>query len=273
MRLAVTSDLHFDFGGHLTSAEAIEAMVLDLVDSKPDAVVLAGDIAAGFAAFEACLAEFKGLGMPVGVVPGNHDLWRDDPLGLSTEALWGGALEEAAERQGLVWLETKSIRVGDVAVVGSMGWYDYSAVDASIAMSRDELARVKSSLNADARKMDWRRKDPDFALELERALLRRIDAASTDPAVRSIAVVTHVPLLEAQMTRKPDDPRWGTSNAYYGNLTTGRAVMERPKVKAIVSGHSHVGHEAIVERAGLDPVVTHVVPSDYGKPKFVIVDL
>ena len=116
MRLAVTSDLHFDFGGRLTPPQAIEDMVLELVESRPDAVVLAGDIAAGFTAFEACLADFKGLGIPVGVVAGNHDLWRDEKLGLSTEALWGGALEEAAERQGLIWLEARSIRVGDVAV-------------------------------------------------------------------------------------------------------------------------------------------------------------
>lgn len=273
MRLAVTSDLHFDFGGHLTPPEAIETMVLELVESKPDAVVLAGDIADGFAAFEACLAEFKGLGMPVGVVAGNHDLWRDEKLGLSTEALWGGALEEAAERQGLVWLESKSIHVGGIAVVGSMCWYDYSAVDPSVALTREELGRAKSALNADARKMDWRRKDVDFAAELERALLRRIDLEAADPEVRAVAVVTHVPLIEAQMTRKPNDTRWGTSNAYFGNLTTGRAVMERAKVGAIISGHSHVGQQAVVERAGLGPVVAQVVPSDYGTPKFVLVEL
>jgi 3',5'-cyclic AMP phosphodiesterase CpdA len=111
MRLAVTSDLHFDFQGRFTRPELIEELVLQLVEVKPDAIVLAGDIAAGFAAFEACLAEFKGLGMPVGVLAGNHDVWRDNTLALSTEALWGGALEEAAERQDLVWLESKSIRV------------------------------------------------------------------------------------------------------------------------------------------------------------------
>src|SRR4051794_20266396 len=100
MRLAVTSDLHYDFAGRLTRPAAIEQMVLELMDQHPDAVVLAGDVADGFEAFEACLAEFKGLRIPTGVVAGNHDLWRDSKLGLSTEALWGGKLEEAAQRQG-----------------------------------------------------------------------------------------------------------------------------------------------------------------------------
>ena len=112
MRLAVTSNLHYDLEGHLTPPDAVEALVLELVEARPDAIVLAGDIAAGFAAFEACLAEFSGLRIPVGVIAGNHDLWRDDKAGLSTEALWGGALEEVAERHGLIWMESKSILSG-----------------------------------------------------------------------------------------------------------------------------------------------------------------
>ena len=55
------------------------------------------------------------------------------------------------------------MRIGAVAVVGSMAWYDYSAVDASVNATPAELAAAKSFLNPDATMMDWRRKDPDFA--------------------------------------------------------------------------------------------------------------
>ena len=154
-----------------------------------------------------------------------------------------------------------------------MCWYDYSAVDPAIAISAADLGAMKHTLNNDARRMDWRRKDVDFAAELEKKLLQRLDAAEADPSISRVAVVTHVPLVEVQMTRKPDDPRWGTSNAYFGNLTTGRAVLTRPKVKAIISGHSHVGQQGVVSREGLGDVWTQVVPSDYGTPKFVIVDV
>ncbi len=273
VKLAVTSDLHFDATGGLTAPRLIEDLVLEIVESKPDALVLAGDIAASYSDFEACLAEFSGLGFPVGVVAGNHDLWRDGALGLSTEALWGGKLEEAAERNGLVWLESRSLRVGSVAVVGSMCWYDYSAVDPSVNATPAELAAAKSFLNPDATMMDWRRRDPDFAAELERALLARLDAESADPAIAKIAVVTHVPLIEAQMTRKPHFDRWAKSNAYFGNLTTGAAVMRRAKVHAIVSGHSHCGQSAEVPRDGLPTVSARVVPSDYQAPKFLTVVL
>jgi hypothetical protein len=41
------------------------------------------------------------------------------------------------------------------------------------------------------------------------------------------------------MLRKPDDFDWGFSNAYFGNLTLGRQVLETSKkVQAVVSGHT-----------------------------------
>lgn len=273
MKLAVTSDLHYDQTGGLTAPKLIEDLVLEIVESKPDALVLAGDIGASYDDFERCVAEFKGLGFPVGVVAGNHDVWRDNKARLSTEALWGGLLEEACERQGVLWLESHVIRVADVAVVGSMCWYDYSAVDASVNATPAQLANEKSFLNPDATMMDWRRKDPDFAAELERALLKRLDAEAAKPDVAKIAVVTHVPLIEAQMTRKPGYDRWAKSNAYFGNLTTGAAVMQRAKVHAIVSGHSHCGQSAEVGREAMPTVIARVVPSDYAAPKFLTVVL
>ena len=54
-------------------------------------------------------------------------------------------------------------------------------------------------------------------------------------------MVTHVPLIEQQMTRKPHYDRWAKANAYFGNLTTGAAVMQRAKVHAIVSGSTAPG--------------------------------
>ena len=80
-------------------------------------------------------------------------------------------------------------------------------------------------------------------------------------------------MIEQQMTRKPHYDRWAKANAYFGNLTTGAAVMQRAKVHAIVSGHSHCGQSAEVPRAGMATVAARVVPSDYQAPKFLTVDL
>ncbi len=48
------------------------------------------------------------------------------------------------------------------------------------------------------------------------------------------------------MLRKPDDFDWGFSNAYFGNLTLGRQVLETSKkVQAVVSGHTHIGMQVV----------------------------
>jgi hypothetical protein len=79
--------------------------------------------------------------------------------------------------------------------------------------------------------------------------------------------------LEEQMERRPDDPRWGFSNAYFGNLTLGREVLREPKVRAIVSGHTHFGKRATLTRSGAPDVEAVVVTTDYGEPGYAVVEL
>ena len=75
------------------------------------------------------------------------------------------------------------------------------------------------------------------------------------------------------MVRKPGDERWGFSNAYFGNLTLGAGVLREPKVRAVVSGHTHAARRAEVRRPGGASVRAEVVGSDYGAPAFVLLDL
>jgi hypothetical protein len=79
--------------------------------------------------------------------------------------------------------------------------------------------------------------------------------------------------VEEQIVRKPQDRRWGLSNAYFGNLTLGREVMKQPKVRAIVSGHTHVGKEVRVARNDLSDVDVRVIDSDYGSPAYTMLTL
>jgi 3',5'-cyclic AMP phosphodiesterase CpdA len=272
-RIAVTADLHLDFGGHLTSVEAVTNLARDIAKAEPDAIVLAGDLAHGFEAFDKCVALFAKLGVPVAVLAGNHDLWRDHRLGLGSEDLWGGKLRAAVEHHGAVWLEKKTLRVRDVGVVGSIGWYDYSAVDPAIRASDEQLAAFKATVNRDAHEMDWARDDRSFAAKVGAAFLKRLHTVNARKGVRAVVAVTHVPVLEEQIARKPGNVAWGASNAYFGNLTLGRQIMKCPKLAAVVSGHTHVARQADVPRPGLGPVRTWVIGSDYGEPVFVMIEV
>ena len=273
VRIAVTADLHYDPPGHLTAPHLVEVLVGRIRDDAPDAVIIAGDLAHGLDNFAACLALFDGFEVPVGVMVGNHDIWRDKDAGHSSAELWEMLLPEAVRRAGAIWLEEDVIRLGDVVILGSLAWYDYSAVDPGVRLPLEEVAKLKYFFNNDAIMIDWDRTDPDFAADLGKGLQDRLAGVSSDDDVRAVVVVTHVPLLEEQLLRKPHDERWSISNAYFGNLTLGHAVMAEPKVQFVISGHTHVGRQATVRRDGLPPIETRVVPSDYGRPARIIIEI
>lgn len=271
-RIVVTSDLHFDPDGRLTRPEAVTQLAAQIVEMHPDAVVLAGDLGHPLANFVACLDTFRSVDAPIGVLAGNHDVWHD-PAGAGSRELWEIRLSEAVRLAGMYWLEDDILRAGDTAIVGSLAWYDYTAAPEPLRYDDEHYARIKAQLNADADWIDWPWSDVEFAGKLREGFRARLARAQRDASVGIIVVVTHVPVFEAQMTRRPGDHRWELSNAYFGNLTTGEVVARFRKVRAVVSGHTHCGRSEVVERPGLRSIETHVVASDYGRPSFVVVEV
>lgn len=102
--------------------------------------------------------------------------------------------------------------------------------------------------------------------------MERTRQLEDDPTVHAVMVVTHVPIFRAQMLTKPGDRRWGISNAYFGNLTLGDRLIGIPKLRCVVSGHTHCGRDEIVERLGLPTLPVSVVASDYHRPAYVTID-
>lgn len=103
--------------------------------------------------------------------------------------------------------------------------------------------------------------------------LTDLDRLDVDPSIRQIVVITHVPVLEEQILRKPADKTWGFANAYYGNLTLGREVLSCKKVTHVISGHTHIGKSVQVRTKDGRSIQAHVIGSDYRKPVFITIDL
>jgi len=118
----VASDLHFDLAGRLTSPATVAALVEQIRATEPAAVVLAGDLGHPLENFRRCLAAFRSLPVPVAVLAGNHDVWRDE-VGLGSRELWEHGLADATREAGALWLEDGELRIDDVAIVGSLTWY------------------------------------------------------------------------------------------------------------------------------------------------------
>jgi 3',5'-cyclic AMP phosphodiesterase CpdA len=264
VKLAITSDLHLP----ITKEEAVVSLGREIQVFDPQAFIVAGDVGESLADIQRGLQLLREqVRCPIWVLAGNHDVWARPPY--DSRQLWLEQVPATVRSCGCQWLEGTSFVLDGVAVAGTIAWYDYSAADPSVQASRLEFAQQKFHYNADALRIDWEWSDPEFAELVRSPFLSQLDHLESDPSIRRIVVVTHVPIVEEQMHRDASDPRWAFSNAYFGNLSLGYEVLTRRKVSHIISGHTHRGKEATVERKDGPPILTYVVSSDYEKPDCV----
>lgn len=268
MRVLISSDLHVE----LTGLAPIRRLIAGMDREQPDLVVLAGDLGNPARLFEQCLACFLPLNCPVAVVPGNQDLWSG--LGESSIRLYEEILPEITRGMGFYWLEEGPLVLSEgLALCGSIAWYDYSARDPSMKCGDEEISHYKAKCNLDAERIDWEFSDQVFAERCRHRIQRQLIDLEENDAVERIMVVTHVPLFESQIERHPDDEEWVENNPFFGHLTMGEALRGFHKVRWVVSGHTHMGLNGLVEREGIDPIATAVVPSDYFKPRWVTLEI
>jgi hypothetical protein len=266
-RIIVTSDLHLG----ITTEQQVRAHAEQIASEQPDLTVLAGDVGEGLSNIRACLRLFAHLPGQVAVLMGNHDVWAYEHH--ATQTLWEELLPQAVRDAGMLWLEESAWVRDGVAVVGSMTWYDYSAVDPCVpAHPAAWFARHKGRYNRDAVAVTWPWSDQEAARILGDALVERVQAREDDPGVQAVMVVTHVPIYRVQMYSKRCNRSWGISNAYFGNLTLGERLIGLSKLRRVVSGHTHHGREGTIERPGLPPLWVSVVASDYHRPAHVTVE-
>ena len=266
-RIVITSDTHLG----ITSLPRLIKLLNDIRAAKPDALAIAGDIGEGTENIGIALEEFKSLGIPIAACAGNHDIWNLDKFHPS-ELLWTQILPNIANENKTIWLENEILTVSGVAIVGSIGWYDYSAQDPAFKTSDEECYSRKREFDADAWMVDWPWSDIEFCNIIRPGFYSRLERAQNDSKIKSIIVVTHCPIYEKQIRRKPGNFKWGFSNAYYGNLTFGKMAEEFDKITHVVSGHTHAGADGIEEINGRSVRVV-TLDSQYDDPVFLVLDL
>jgi predicted phosphodiesterase len=267
MRLLVTADLHYDHPGSRPVAD-------DLIDrmngAGGDAVLLVGDTAvADGDGLERCLFRFA-FGGPKLFVAGNHELWTREA---DSHAMFTDELPRRVRALGWHWLEGDPFVRGDVAIVGSIGWYDYSFADPSLGVPRRFYAAKVSpgaagrpgsaaaSLLAGADDVPpearavvarWRdgkfvklgRTDEQFLAERLDALDRSLAAVASARAV--VAAVHCVPFR--QLLPPPSPGPGGFARAYFGSDRIGQLLGSHANVTHAFCGHSHCPAEADIGR-------------------------
>ena len=260
LRLLITSDLHYNITRSQLPARRLARQVLRV---GGDALVLVGDTAGiDLGVFRDALGlfdEFKGVKL---LVPGNHCLWRND--GGSSLERYEHTLPDLARECGFTVLDAAPVTLGDVGLVGSIGWYDYTFAQASLGipmefyrlkvspgaaayMGMDELVeRHRPTLSEDVLSMGVRwtdgqyvrlgMSDEEFTARLADTLERQL--AEVSPRVSQIvAFLHHLPF--AQLVPEVRHRRVAFAAAYMGSGVFGQVLRQFHKITHVYCGHSH----------------------------------
>ena len=271
MRIAITSDIHF----FPQWQQNIHHFARVLSSFEPDLLIVAGDTGEPLELFAQGLQTLAPICKQRAALAGNHDVWRREKgYVYSSERLWEAELARVARANGYLWLEQDNLVVGGVGICGTIGWYDYGGKPDQLPFDDDFYEVIKLQVTNDARYIDWRWSDREFAARVGDAFQARLDRLEADPSVYEVLVTTHVPLYAGAL-RPSATPEQALLNAYYANVGLGEKVLTRPKVRAVVSGHVHHERRLSIPRANgkpLTPLRVFTVPADYGFPAALLLD-
>lgn len=225
------------------SEELLEAFVHQVIREAPEALILSGDLtfngeAASHRHLAAALGRIEEAGIPVFVLPGNHDL--DNPM--------------AAEFAGEGWRPVESVTAGEFAeIYRDFGYGEALARDDASLSYAVELAPHLRLLLVDANAAE-----APGAVSAE--TLAWVERQLQDAAEHSTWVVTvsHQNLLAHN--------RLFTEGYVMRNAAKLLALYERYPVISNLSGHIHLQHTA-ESAGGLKEIVTSslaVSPHQYG---------
>lgn len=266
MRLLVTADLHYN---HPKSRRLAEDVIEEMNGVGADVLLVVGDTAVGDGDhLERCLERFRFAG-PKLFVAGNHELWtkREDSYRLFTVEL-----PRRVTAMGWRWLEGEPFVQDRVAIVGSVGWYDYSFAEEELGIPRrfyerkvsPGAAEVEGGLGHlfersddigaharevfarwnDARFVKLQRPDGVFLDELLTRLEGQLRQVADVPHV--VAAVHHVPFRELLPPRH--NAQWDFARAYLGSDRIGEVLLRYGNVRTVFCGHSHHAAEAVIGR-------------------------
>ena len=289
VRILLTADLHYN---HVRSRPLADALIDDMNRAGGDVLVVIGDTATHEGdLLEQCLGRFQFAG-PKLIVAGNHELWT---LGDDSYALFAEELPRRCRAIGWQWLETDPFVApgGDVAIVGTLGWYDYSFAQRNLDIptrfyahkvspgaaahlggayqrlidDADDVSPRAMEVVArwnDGRYVKLHRSDEAFLGQLT----ERLDAqlASVAHVKNTVAVTHHLPF--AELLPPPRTAQWDFAKAYLGADLLGRTLLRHANVRHAYCGHSHFPAEAQVQH-----ISTVNIGSGYRWKTFHVVDL
>lgn len=286
MRILATADLHYN---HPKSHRLADELIEEMNSISADVLLLVGDTAASDRDWiERCLDRFTFAG-PRLFVAGNHELWTN---GDDSYRLFRDELPRRVRAMGWHWLEGEPFIDGDVAIAGSVGWYDYSFAQVELGIPRrfyehkvspgaaDRLNKHVHLLEMaddvpphakeicgrwnDGQFVKLHRSDEEFVAELVEDLSKQLEALRGVKHV--VAAIHHLPF--AELLPPPRSAQWDFAKAYLGAAKMGEMLRRFSNVEVLVCGHSHFQVEA---RVGKIRAIN--IGSGYRAKRYLLLDV
>ncbi len=259
MRIIATCDLHYNIA---RSRAPCEAIAREVCERGGDVLLLLGDLAGqNLAVLEHTFQLFESFPGPKLFVPGNHELW--SPRGGDSMQRYEQEIPALCRRLGVHFLDEQPFIAGDTAIVGSVGWYDYTfrlaALGIPLRFYQHKIAPgAAARLSECTHLLDHRDDVPEAAMEItsrwmdgEHVRLRCSDCEFTERAVARLrdhlasvasagAVVVglhHLPFVELAPRDVPLPLQF--TGAFLGSELLGEVLLEFPNVREVFCGHSH----------------------------------
>lgn len=286
VRFLITADIHYN---HPRSRKLADELIDQMNAAGGDGVLVIGDTGvADGDSIEQALGRFTIPG-PRLFVAGNHELWTH---GDDSYRFYHEQLPLRLDAIGWRWLEDEPF-VGDgFAIVGSVGWYDYSMAEPSLGIperfyaakvspgAAERLSEFKPLLAEsadvsphardvvarwnDGKFVKLHRGDPDFLDELLERLEKQLDSLRDIP--RIVAAVHHLPFAELLPPRHT--AQWDFVKAYLGSGRIGELLLRYPNVNRVYCGHSHYPAKAEISH-----ISATNLGSGYRNKHYEIIDL
>lgn len=232
MKIQIISDIHYDhWVNKREEREMLKSFLYDRDDA--DILMIAGDIAVDYPTFCEVLINLSQYYKHVVYTLGNHDIWtNEDSMELYN-------LKKNFEYKNIHCVDQSPFEIEDIAIVGNMGWYDYSTKSDEFTDEELDRMTINGSIMNDRNFVTGVGTNKEFAKKLDRCLFSDLFVVSGKESVKKIITMSHMVPLKIFMDFKKNK-EWRYMNAFFGNDNIGQMVLKNKKVIAHVYGHTHM---------------------------------